>query len=444
MERNDGFRQEERDLIEAGELPDYRDRPKGWAYPTEHEKLKHATTDGHLLNYHIKPILDGYDKEGRAGIPATLFYDNCSPKLAAGYASEKDYRNEKERALKKKAKEEGRAYDPGDYKVEYRKDGKQKGAPRAKKFHEVKSLVFRAGTFRFLPDRQRLECGYKNNPMMTLRLRYKCDRPLPSDPFQVIVKEDSCHKHWVMFTCKGIPVSCLPKTGKTVGIDVGLRNLIADSDGRTIRAPEHNLIKKNGRTIDLEEQMIKMPRESPERKKLQKQADKLQLQANRRERKMINKRTNHHNHVALYYTANYDRISMEGIDVADLKKNKPPEERDETRKREIGRHRAFDNSSLGALRQRISETATKNGRSIVLVNPAYSTQTCSACGNRNDNALKLGEPIFCCEKCGHKEDRDTNAAKNINKWADSPKRQAKKRERTKLLVATRAARKATT
>jgi len=49
---------------------------------------------------------------------------------------------------------------------------------------------------------------------------------------------------------------------------------------------------------------------------------------------------------------------------------------------------------------------------VVAVNPAYTSQTCSACGcvnreNRPDQAT------FCCIECGYSDNADVNAAKNI-------------------------------
>lgn len=40
-----------------------------------------------------------------------------------------------------------------------------------------------------------------------------------------------------------------------------------------------------------------------------------------------------------------------------------------------------------------------------------TTRTCSVCGHINPH-LPLGKRMFVCEECGHKEDRDSNAAKN--------------------------------
>ena len=43
-----------------------------------------------------------------------------------------------------------------------------------------------------------------------------------------------------------------------------------------------------------------------------------------------------------------------------------------------------------------------------------SSKTCSNCGYKKED-LKLSERIYYCEVCGHKIDRDLNAAINIER-----------------------------
>ena len=52
----------------------------------------------------------------------------------------------------------------------------------------------------------------------------------------------------------------------------------------------------------------------------------------------------------------------------------------------------------------------KFGTDLYEVNPAYTSQTCSCCGNRIELTLK--DRIFKCS-CGNIMDRDINAAINI-------------------------------
>lgn len=60
------------------------------------------------------------------------------------------------------------------------------------------------------------------------------------------------------------------------------------------------------------------------------------------------------------------------------------------------------------------------GRTVILVNPAYTTQTCYDCGyicGHTDKSahdkLKLKDREWTCPSCHHHHIRDINAAKNI-------------------------------
>ncbi len=59
----------------------------------------------------------------------------------------------------------------------------------------------------------------------------------------------------------------------------------------------------------------------------------------------------------------------------------------------------------------LSSKAEYAGRTVVKVNPRYTSQACSRCGNRRK--LKLSERVYHCSSCGLSMCRDQNAAINI-------------------------------
>ena len=69
----------------------------------------------------------------------------------------------------------------------------------------------------------------------------------------------------------------------------------------------------------------------------------------------------------------------------------------------------------GYLKQQLAFKAADAGRELVLVNPAYTSKSCSSCGQTFEN-LTLADRWVVCE-CGLSLDRDINAAKNILKRA---------------------------
>jgi putative transposase len=59
----------------------------------------------------------------------------------------------------------------------------------------------------------------------------------------------------------------------------------------------------------------------------------------------------------------------------------------------------------------IQYKAALYGMIVATVNPAYTSQNCSRCGERNPPNGKK----YVCEHCGHTDHRDANAAFNIAK-----------------------------
>jgi putative transposase len=54
----------------------------------------------------------------------------------------------------------------------------------------------------------------------------------------------------------------------------------------------------------------------------------------------------------------------------------------------------------------------KHNKILELVDPKYTSQTCSKCGHV-DKENRTTQASFECLKCGHKEHADVNAARNI-------------------------------
>jgi putative transposase len=60
---------------------------------------------------------------------------------------------------------------------------------------------------------------------------------------------------------------------------------------------------------------------------------------------------------------------------------------------------------------RLLDKAEEAGRDVVRVNPAYTSQTCSACGHRQP--MPLSVRAYECPHCGLVIHRDHNGSKNI-------------------------------
>ncbi|MFF0412988.1 RNA-guided endonuclease InsQ/TnpB family protein [Kitasatospora sp. NPDC004745] len=81
-------------------------------------------------------------------------------------------------------------------------------------------------------------------------------------------------------------------------------------------------------------------------------------------------------------------------------------------RQKAGLNRAILDKGWHLLEQALRNAARTTGTSVVLVNPAYTSQTCHACKNVDPKSRK-SQAVFECTACRHQDHADVNAAKNI-------------------------------
>ncbi|MFJ8477383.1 RNA-guided endonuclease InsQ/TnpB family protein [Kitasatospora sp. NPDC094011] len=77
-----------------------------------------------------------------------------------------------------------------------------------------------------------------------------------------------------------------------------------------------------------------------------------------------------------------------------------------------GLNRAILDKGWHLLELALRSAARRTGAAVVLVNPAYTSQTCNAC-EHVDPKSRESQADFRCTACGHQDNADVNAAKNI-------------------------------
>ena len=68
--------------------------------------------------------------------------------------------------------------------------------------------------------------------------------------------------------------------------------------------------------------------------------------------------------------------------------------------------------SFGNLKLLLSYKLKERGKHLGLINPAYTSQTCNACGTV-DKKSRISQAEFVCTSCGFVENADILASKNI-------------------------------
>jgi putative transposase len=179
-------------------------------------------------------------------------------------------------------------------------------------------------------------------------------------------------------------------TGKATGIDLGLKAFLTDSEGNTVANPRH-LRKAEKKLKRLHRRLSRTQKQSANRKKARKKLAKGYLKVSRQREDFARKTAN-----AL--VSSHDLLAYEKLRIANLVKN-----------RKLAK--SISDASWGRFLLWLQYYGAIHEIPVIGVEPAYTTQDCSACGARVKKSLSIRTHI--CRSCGVVLDRDHNAAVNI-------------------------------
>lgn len=261
------------------------------------------------------------------------------------------------------------------------KNGQKAGYPRFKGRNQINSFEFKQYGSGAKLDGRRLKLFGIG------RVRVRWHRALEG----VIKTVRIIHKAgdwYVSFTCE-IPVSePLPKTNRAVGIDMGLSALITTSDGDKIDNPKWYREAQTDLRLK-QRQLSRAKRGSKTRRK------KL-LIVQCQHLKIVNQRTDFLNKLAYGLVKNFDRIALEDLSINNMARNHHLS-------------KSILDAGWGYFRRHLTVKAASAGREIDLVDPRYTSKTCSHCGTFFQN-MTLAVRWVVCPVCGLSLDRDHHAA----------------------------------
>lgn len=193
----------------------------------------------------------------------------------------------------------------------------------------------------------------------------------------VLVETEQCYKQ---------------KTGKTVGVDLGIKTLATLSDGIAV---------ENSHFLCENQAKLKRMQRHLSRKKLgSNRRNKCRLKVSRLHRDIANKRSWYMHNLTTMLVNNYDVICIEDLNTSGMLQN----------------HKlagSVSDASFSMFRNQLEYKCRWYGKELIVIDRFYpSSKTCSRCGWKNKD-LKLSDRTFVCKDCGLEIDRDLNAAINI-------------------------------
>jgi putative transposase len=212
---------------------------------------------------------------------------------------------------------------------------------------------------------------------------------------------------YVVFACE-VEAEPLEVCEEAVGIDLGLLHFATLSDGSTKENPRYyrHAEKKLER---LQQSLSRKKRGSTRRRKAVKQVAKAH-------RKVANQRKDFL-HKASHSLINSDGlIVFEELQPANMSKRPKPKQDEQGDSipngaaTKGGLNKSIVDAGWAMFQQFCTYKAANAGRDVLFVNPRYTSQICSGCGQVRKK--ELSERWHSCE-CGTELDRDHNAAINI-------------------------------
>ncbi len=263
-----------------------------------------------------------------------------------------------------------------------RKAGRKVGFPRFKGPNSWNTIQLRDAV-------NCLDNGrFKAPKQMGGRIRVIVHRPLEGKfKFARIVSRPS--GWYVQCVCETEPEP-LPKKDNAIGLDMGIRYLVADSNGHAIDNPKHG--KKSAKKLAQAQKKLARCKKGSNRGKIAKK------KVARIHERISNQRKDTLHKTSSHYVKHYQTIVVEDLKPANMVRN----------------HClafAIADASWGIFRQFLENKAENAGRKMIAVAPHYTSQKCSSCGEYVQKSLSVRTHV--CPHCGYIADRDENAARNI-------------------------------
>ncbi len=275
------------------------------------------------------------------------------------------------------------------------KQGEKPGYPRFKSRYDRQAV-------RYTLDQRQIDRTYQAGEFLKLpklgAVKIRWSQVPAGIPKMATVSKDPGGRYFVSFACE-VEIEALPLTGKTVGLDLGIKDVVVSWDGEQAT--------KSGNPRHLKRRLKHL-------KQQQRRLSRMTKGSNRRNRQRV-KVAKIHAHIAamradfLHKTTtaiikSADVIVLEDLNVKGMVKN----------------HHlagAIADVGMGEFRRQIEYKAAWTGRKVIVVDRfAPTSKTCSHCGSYQQK-MPLSVREWTCPDCHSCHDRDVNAAKNIRSFA---------------------------
>ena len=230
-------------------------------------------------------------------------------------------------------------------------------------------------------------------PKFTEGIKCRVHREIKGKIGKLTITKSPSGKYFVSVFTEEEYITQLEKTGKSIGLDMGLKDLLITSEGE--------IFNNNRYTRRYECKLAKAQRHLSRKKKGSRGFENQRLKVARLHEKIANSRTDYLHKCSISLVRRYDIICIEDLNVKGMTKN---------------HHlaKSITDASWGKFASMLTYKAEWNNKKVVEVDRYFpSSQTCNVCGYVNKQIKDLSVREWECPHCHTHHDRDKNAAINI-------------------------------
>jgi putative transposase len=214
----------------------------------------------------------------------------------------------------------------------------------------------------------------------------------------ITISETPTGKYFVSILVKE-ELNPIPSSGKIVGIDLGLKELMTLSNGQVINNPRW--FREN------QSKLKKAQKHLSRKKKGSNRYNRQRIKVAKVHEDVANSRNYFLHNISTELVKTFDLIVVEDLNVSGMIRN-----------RKLAK--SISDASWSTFVSMLEYKCNWYGKTLIKIDRFYpSSKTCSNCGHKEDQMpLKIRE--WTCPSCGSKHDRDLNASINILKkgWSD--------------------------
>lgn len=258
---------------------------------------------------------------------------------------------------------------------------KERGFPKWAKRNEYKSILFKSV--------KQNEKGF-TLPKLGFVKVFKDRMPSGALKTATIIKENN--SYYLSVTFESVSENLYPTNeSQVVGIDMGISYFLADSNGCFIENPKHTLKYQK---------RLRVKNRSLARKKIGSNSrSKTKLELSKLHLKIKNTRNDFTHKISMRYVKENSLIVVEDLKVKNMIKFG-----------HLSKHIA--DVSWSDFFNKLEYKSKMYEKTFIKVNPKYTSQKCNSC-EYISKENRLNQSKFKCVNCGHTDNADSNASKNI-------------------------------